>query len=132
MPQGMAVLDNSLRPELWTPLSFAAGDNKTTRDTYFLRLVGRLKPGVSIEQAATDVSAIGERMKREFGEVSGAVVSLREQIIGNVRRGLLVLLGAVAFVLLVDCVHVENLLVARAAARARDFVVRAVRKECGV
>jgi putative ABC transport system permease protein len=125
MPQGMAFLDNAARPELWTPLSFAAGDNMATRNDYFLQLVGRLKTGVSIEQAQTDVAAIAERMKAEFGEMTGAVVSLREQIIGNVQRPLMMLLGAVAFVLLVACVNVTNLLLARVAAREREFAVRA-------
>jgi putative ABC transport system permease protein len=125
MPQGMAFLNNSPQPELWTPLSFAANDKMATRDIYFLRIVGRLRAGVSAEQAQADVRAIAERMKAEFGEVSGAVVSLREQIIGNVQRGLLLLLGAAAFVLLVACVNVANLLLARAASREREFAVRA-------
>jgi putative ABC transport system permease protein len=125
MPQGMAFLDNSPKPELWTPLSFAAGDNMATRNNYFLRLVGRLKPGVSIEQANADVNTIARRMSDDFKGITGAVVPLREQIIGNVRRPLLVLLGAVAFMLLVACVNVANLLLARAAAREREFAVRA-------
>jgi putative ABC transport system permease protein len=125
MPQGMAFLNNSPQPELWTPLSFAANDKMATRDIYFLRIVGRLRAGVSAEQAQADVRAIAERMKAEFGEVTGAVVSLREQIIGNVQRGLLLLLGAAAFVLLVACVNVANLLLARAASREREFAVRA-------
>ena len=125
MPQGMAFLNNSPKPELWTPLSFAPGDNMATRNNYFLRLVGRLKTGVSIEQAKVDVSAIAERMSEEFHGINGTIVPLREQIIGNVRRALLMLLGAVAFMLLVACVNVANLLLARAAAREREFAVRA-------
>jgi putative ABC transport system permease protein len=125
MPQGMAFLDNSPKPELWAPISFAVGDNMATRNNYFLRLVGRLKNGVSIEQAKADVNAIAGRMSEEFRGINGTVVPLREQIIGNVRRPLLVLLGAVAFMLLVACVNVANLLLARAAAREREFAVRA-------
>jgi putative ABC transport system permease protein len=124
MPQGMAFLNNSPKPELWAPLSFAPGDNMATRNNYFLLLVGRLKAGVSLAQAQTDVSAIAQRT-REFGELSGEVVPLREQLVGNVEGPLLVLLGAVAFVLLAACVNVANLLLARAAAREREFAVRA-------
>src|SRR5262249_30517367 len=58
MPQGMAFLDNTPKPELWTPLAFAPGDNMATRNNYFLLLVGRLKAGVSIAQAQADVNAI--------------------------------------------------------------------------
>src|ERR1044072_5947714 len=96
MPPGMAFLDNSPKPELWTPLSFAPDDNMATRNNYFLRLVGRLKPGVAIVQANADVNTIAARMSDDFKGITGTVVPLREQIIGNVRRPLLVLLGAVA------------------------------------
>jgi putative ABC transport system permease protein len=124
MPQGMAFLDNAPKPELWTPLTFAPGDNMATRNNHFLLLIGRLKAGVSLAQAQADVNAIAERTK-EFGAMRGEIVSLREQLVGNVQRPLWVLLGAVAFVLLVACVNVANLLFARAAVREREFAVRA-------
>src|SRR5262249_5824217 len=123
-PQGMAFLDNTPKPELWTPLAFAPGDNVATRNNYFLLLVGRLKAGVSIAQAQADVNAIAQRVP-EFGEVGGRVVSLHEQLVGEVWRALWVLLGAVAFVLLVACVNVANMLLARMMTRERELAVRA-------
>jgi len=128
MPKGMAFFDNQPVVELWTPLSFAPNDNKATRNNYFINLVGRLKPGVSIEQAQAEVSAIASRIAgQDKGTegLGGLIVPLREQLIGDVQSGLFVLLGAVAFVLLVACVNVANLLLARAAAREKELAIRA-------
>ena len=128
MPEGMAFLDNSPEVELWTPISFAPGDNMDSRNNHFVYLVGRLKPGAAIEQAQAEASAIARRLEEQFKENQGLgalVVPLQEQLIGDVRQALLVLLGAVAFVLLVACVNVANLLLARAAAREKEFAIRA-------
>src|SRR5262249_24479602 len=112
---------------LWTPLAFAPGDNMATRNNHFLRVVGRLKAGVSLEQAQSEVTAVGKRIVTQSPGntgVNGEVVALREQFVGDVRRALLVLLGAVAFVLLVACVNIANLLLARASARERELSLR--------
>jgi putative ABC transport system permease protein len=124
MPKGMAFFDNQPRVELWTPLSFATGDNMDSRNNYFVNLVGRLKPGVTVQQAQAEVSAIAGRIPENSG-LGGRVVPLHEQLVGDVRTALLVLLGAVAFVLLVACVNVANLLLARASARERELAIRA-------
>jgi predicted permease len=91
--------------------------------------VGRLKPGVSLEQARTDLSAVTRGLAAAFPDadkgISAAIIPLKQQLAGDVQPFLLVLLGAVGFVLLIACVNVANLLLARSTARAREFAIRA-------
>jgi putative ABC transport system permease protein len=127
MPRGMPFFDNVPEVELWTPMAFAKDDNMATRNNYYITQVGRLKPGVTIAQAQTDVSTIARGLGEidPAYEVSALIVPLREQLVGDSRKALLVLLGAVAFVLLVACVNVANLLLARASARSKELAIRA-------
>jgi putative ABC transport system permease protein len=91
--------------------------------------IARLKPGVSREQARSEMVSITKRLEQQYPiyntGVSADVVGLQEQLVQNVRPALLLLLGAVSFVLLISCVNVANLLLARAAARGREVAIRA-------
>jgi putative ABC transport system permease protein len=128
MPRGLPFFDNISEVELWTPLAFAPGDSMDTRGNHFVTLVGRLKPGVTVAQAQEDASAIARRLEEQFPQNKGlgaSVTPAHEQLTGDSRKALYVLLGAVAFVLLVACVNVANLMLARAAAREREMAIRA-------
>ncbi|MFL6276643.1 MAG: ABC transporter permease [Blastocatellia bacterium] len=128
MPRGMPFFDNLPEVEMWRPIAFASGDSFDTRDNHFAMIVGRLKPGVTTAQAQEQMSAIAHQIEEAHAENKGIgaqVVAAQEQLTGDSRTALLVLLGAVAFVLLVACVNVANLMLARAAARERELAIRA-------
>jgi putative ABC transport system permease protein len=114
--------------EIWVPMDMSPQE-LGTRGTHSFRAIGRLRPDVSVTQAEAELSTIAKQLGKQYpdsnNDIGAVVVSLKEQLTGDSRLGLLILLGAVAFVLLVACANVANLMLARAADRQREIAVRA-------
>jgi putative ABC transport system permease protein len=113
--------------DLWFPLSFGP-DVMSQRGAHYLATIARLKDGVSLQQAQSDLRQIAARLEKQYPKTnegySVAVETYRDYLVGDVRGSLLVLLGAVGFVVLIACVNVANLLLARSAGRERELAIR--------
>jgi putative ABC transport system permease protein len=116
------------KPQMWTPFVFPARFSDRKGIGRFLSVVARLRPGETVPRAQSQMNTIAARIAEEYPDFNkywGAnVVPVRDQISGDLRPALLILFGAVVFVLLISCANVSSLLLARAAAREREIAVR--------
>jgi len=116
--------------QVYLPIEQWTGATLRTRESHpGLRVVGRLRPGMSIQAARGEMEAIAKGLAQQFPATnalnSAAVVPMKDDMVGNVRPVLLLLVGTVGFVLIIACANVANLLLARSAARKREFAIRA-------
>ncbi|MFP5260518.1 MAG: ABC transporter permease [Blastocatellia bacterium] len=117
------------KAELGVPLNMDSDPRRSERGTNFLRAIGRLKQGVSAEQAKGEMDSIARDLQQKYPQDNSRkagikITSLHEELVGDFRQGLQVLFGAVILVLLIACINIANMLLARSTVRQKEMAVR--------
>ena len=127
-PVGFGYMGRVLNDPVDLYVPIAAESSELRRGNYSFFAIGRLKPGVTIEQARADMTAIESRLEQQYPEgntgISVSLVPTYEQTVKEIRPALLVLLGAVGFLLLIACANIANLMLARTASREKEIAIR--------
>jgi len=127
MPAGFADPIAGPAIDAWVPMDLTTGNDLNNLNNHWLTLIGRLRPGVTVQQANAELDGVTERLSAPYPDRRddrAAVVALKDDVVGPAGKALGLMLGAVGLVLLLVCVNVANLQLVRGSERAREFAVR--------
>jgi putative ABC transport system permease protein len=129
LPPGFRFPADEVHRDYYAPFHEDLGEARTQRDSIWINVAAKMRPGVTVEQANAELKAFAQRLEKQYPRENAGLVfvssSMHEGVVSDIRPALLMLFGAVAVVLLIGCANVANLLLARATARHKEISIRA-------